>query len=482
MTFSQLIAILKARWKAASMVFLLIVGGVVAVSLLLPRKYTATAAVLIDMKSTDPIASLGSVNGMPMGYVATQADIIQSPRVAIRVVRDLKLTDNPQLRAQWMEATDGQGSFEVWVAEALGSKLDVKPSRESSVISVAFTSPDPKFSASLANAFVQAYLDTTLDLRVDPAKQYSTFFDSRSKELREAVEKAQAKLSAYQKEHGITANDERYDVENARLAELSSQLVAVQALSAESASRQEQARKSANQLSDVINNPLVSGLRGDLSRQEAKLQEMSKRYGDAYPQVAELRANIDELRARLETESRRVSGSVTVNNSINQSREAELRSALAAQRVRVMQIKQQRDEATVLQRDVEGAQRAYDAVSSRLTQSSLESQTKQTNTALLNAASVPTRHSSPNIALNSLLAVFVGAMFAVAFALLRELQDRRLRSVQDGVQMLGLPVIGHLPGPLRRPLLGKRRFVLPAQVVARLPRSRATSTGLEVPR
>src|SRR3954467_10371443 len=118
MTFSQLIAILKARWKAASMVFLLIVGGVDAVSVLLPKKYTATAAVVIHMKSPAPLASLGSVNGMPMGYVATQADIIQSPRVAIRVVRDLKLTDNPQPRAQWMEATDGQGSFEVWVAEA----------------------------------------------------------------------------------------------------------------------------------------------------------------------------------------------------------------------------------------------------------------------------------------------------------------------------------------------------------------------------
>jgi uncharacterized protein involved in exopolysaccharide biosynthesis len=151
MTFSQLIAILKARWKAASMVFVLIVGGVVAVSLLLPKKYTATAAVLIDMKSTDPIASLGSVNGMPMGYVATQADIIQSPRVAIRVVRDLKLTDNPQLRAQWMEATDGQGSFEVWVAEALGSKLDVKPSRESSVININYASADAHSAADLAN-------------------------------------------------------------------------------------------------------------------------------------------------------------------------------------------------------------------------------------------------------------------------------------------------------------------------------------------
>ncbi len=469
MNLSQLLGILRARWLGAVLVFVLIVATVVAVSMLLPRKYTATAAVLIDMKSSDPIAALGSPNGMPLGYVATQADIIQSPRVAQRVVRDLKLVESPQLRAQWRAQTDGVGPFEGWLIEALQAKLDVKPSRESSVVNVSFTSPDPKFSAALANAFVQAYLDTTLDLRVDPAKQYSSFFDSRSKELREALEKAQSKLSAYQKEHGITASDERYDVENTRLAELSSQMVAQQAMSAEASSRDEQARKSSSQLGDVINNPVVAGLRADLSRQEAKLQELSSRQGDAHPQVIEMRANIDELRARLEAESRRVRSSIGINNTIVQARETELRGSLSSQRARVMQIKQQRDEAMVLQRDVDSAQRAYDAVAARLTQSSLESQTKQTNTTLLAAATEPTRHSSPNLTLNSLLGVFVGAMFAVAFALLRELRDRRLRGVQDVAQMLGIPVLGHLPRPIRKPLLGKQRFVLPQQVMSRLP-------------
>ena len=99
-------------------------------------------------------------------------------------------------------------------------------------------------------------------------------------------------------------------------------------------------------------------------------------------------------------------------------------------------------------------------------------QTKLTNTALLAAATEPSRPASPNLALNSLLGVFVGLMFAVAFALLRELRDRRLRSVQDAVQVLGLPVLGHLPGPMRKPLLGRQRLVLPQQVMARLPRGR----------
>lgn len=475
MNFSQFVAILRARWLTAAAVFLVVVTLVVGVSMLLPPKYKATAAVLVDMRSNDPIAGGTTTNGLPMSYVSTQADIIMSPRVAQRVVRDLKLTDSPQLRSQWMDATDGVGSFEVWLAEALQTELDVRPSRESSVINVSFTSPDPKFSAALANAFVQAYLDTTLDLRVDPAKQYSSFFDSRQKELREALEKAQTKLSTYQKEHGIIANDERYDVETARLNELSSQLVAVQALTAESASRDAQARKSAT-LGDVINNPVVQGLRSDLSRAEAKFKEMSVRMGDAHPSVVEARANINELRARIAEESRRVTGSVSTDNSINQSREAEIRAALAAQRTRVAQMKTQRDEAMVLQRDVESAQRAYDAVAARLTQSSLESQTKLTNTALLAAATEPIRPASPNLALNSLLGVFVGLMFAVAFALLRELKDRRLRSVQDAVQVLGLPVLGHLPGPMRKPLLGRERLVLPQQVMAKLPSARRRET------
>ncbi|MET0333250.1 MAG: chain length determinant protein EpsF [Rhizobacter sp.] len=475
MNFSQFLAILRARWMTATVVFLVMVSLVVGVSMLMPAKYKATAAVLVDMRSNDPIAGLSSANGLPMSYVSTQADIITSPRVAQRVVRDLKLTESPQLRSQWTSSTDGEGSFEVWLADALKTELDVKPSRESSVINVSFTSPDPKFSAALANAFVQAYLDTTLDLRVDPAKQYSSFFDSRSKELRDALEKAQAKLSTYQRDHGILGNDERYDVETARLNELSSQLVAVQAITAESSSRDAQARKGSS-LGEVINNPVVQGLRTELSRQEAKFKEMNVRMGDNHPQVVEARASIGELRDRIATESRRVSGSVSTDNTINQSREGELRGAMATQRARVAQMKQQRDEAMVLQRDVESAQRAYEAVAARFTQTSLESQTKLTNTALLAAATPPIRPASPNLALNSLLGVFVGVMFAVAFALLRELRDRRLRSVQDAIQVLGLPVIGHLPGPMRKPLLGRERLVLPQQVMAKLPRGRKAQT------
>ena len=54
-----------------------------------------------------------------------------------------------------------------------------------------------------------------------------------------------------------------------------------------------------------------------------------------------------------------------------------LQSALTAQREQVLKMKAARDQAAVLTRDVESAQRAYDAVVGRLQLTRLESQTPQ---------------------------------------------------------------------------------------------------------
>ena len=125
--------------------------------------------------------------------MATQVDIIKSDRVALRVVRNLKLTENPQVRQQWLDATEGQGSIEQWlvdaVPEAAGRAALAREQRHQRQLQGARPAlcgrrwPTPSS---------QAYIDTTLELRVDPARQYTTFFDTRAKEAREALEKAQS--------------------------------------------------------------------------------------------------------------------------------------------------------------------------------------------------------------------------------------------------------------------------------------------------
>lgn len=447
MTFGQFLSILRARWLVALVVLVITVLTTLVVSLSLTKQYRAQASVVVDFKP-DPVSAVIFGGMASPAFMATQVDIIQSDRVAQRVVRNLKLNESPQVRQQWMDETNGAGSIESWLGTVFQRQMDVVPSRESSVIVVGYRAPDPRFAAALANAFVQAYIDTTLELRVGPARQYSSFFENRAKEAREALEAAQTRLSTFQKAKGIIASDERLDIENSRLNELSSQYTALQAIASESGSRQAQAQGSqGDRMAEVLNNPLLASLKADISRSEARLQELSTRLGDNHPQVQEAKASATELRAKLEAETRKVTGGVGVNNTINRQREGNVRAALDAQRAKVLQLKAVRDEGLVLMRDVENAQRAYDAIQQRFTQTSLESQTTQSNVNLLTQAVPPLEHSSPKIMLNTLLAFFVGSLLAVGTALALEMRDRCVRSADDIVATLELPVIGVLPKP-----------------------------------
>jgi chain length determinant protein EpsF len=469
MTFSQFIAILKARWVSALLVMVLTISSTIAISLLLPKQYTATTSVIMDVKSPDPISGAVLAAMMAPSYMATQVDIITSDRVARRVVQELRLTENQKLREDWTADTEGQGDFVAWTAQLIQKKLDVKPSRESNVVNIGYTAPDPRFAAAVANAFVQAYMNTSLELKIDPAKQNSTFFDARVKDLKETLERSQAKLSTYQKENNILAGEDRLDIENQRLSELSSQLVSIQALSAESSSRNAQARNQADQLQDVLNNSVVASLRADMSRQEAKLQELSARLGEAHPQVEELKANITGLRTKIETETRRVSGSLGLTNTINKSRESDIHVALEAQRSKILKLKAQRDQLGLLTREVDSAQRSYDAVVQRATQTSLESQNNLTNISILTPATEPSTHSSPKLLLNSIISFILGGILAIFTALIRELLDRRVRSLDDISDTLGVPVIGQLSKPARK-FFGKgQNFVMPTNILGQLP-------------
>ena len=469
MTFTQLLLILKARIWGALVVFVLVVGTTVVVSLLLPKKYTATASIVIDVRSPDPI--LGAI--LPLigtGYMTTQIDILTSDKVAMQVVKDLRLDRNPTAREEYEESTGGQGPIELWLARLLQRYLEVKPARDSNVLEISYTGVDPKFAAIIANAFAKAYMDTSLAMRVEPARQYASWFDGQIKILRDNLERAQTSLSDFQRKSNIVATDERIDVENARLSELSTQLVTLQTQSADSRSRQNQVRAgSSDTMQEVLSHPLVQGLRGDIARLEAKLQDLRAQYGKNHPQLERAEAELQVLREKLDLEMKRVVTGITTTNQVNTDREGEIRRSLESQRAKVMGMKKQRDEQAVLVREVESAQRAYDAVNNRLTQTTLESQSSQTNIYLLNSAVEPNSHSRPRVLLNVVAAIVLGLMLGIGLAVGREIMDRRVRSELDLVGVFDdVPVLASIDPDTRVPggrrLLGLKRRQLAAPV------------------
>lgn len=449
MTLQQLLLILKARWKAVFATMILLVGAAAAASYLMPREYTAQTSVVIDNTAADPVKGEGIHPQMMAGYMATQIDIIRSDHVAQRVVNMADLTQVPAYREKWRAATNGRGSIELWLSEHIRKQLAVHPSRDSSVVTIEYAAHEPALAAEVADAFAQAYKDTALDLRVGSAREFAAWFDERAAHLREELEAAQRRLSDYQREHGVIADEGRLDFERARLAELSSQLVNVQGQRVESLSRQSQAGQT-EALPEVMESALISDLKEELARREAQREQLLGRLGPNHPDVRQVEAELASLRERIAGEVEMVTGLLDTSARISTARETEIANAVEAQKDRVLELQQHHDRIAVLRRDVESAQRAYEQARERLTETSLESQARETNIAVLTPAVEPLQHSSPNVLLNLLLATVLGGVFGVGTALLREMRDRRVRSTRDLTALGEIALLGVIPGRARR--------------------------------
>ncbi|CAI8925926.1 chain length determinant protein EpsF [Methylocaldum szegediense] len=452
MSLLQLILILLARWRAVLLTFLLTVSVTVGISLLMPKTYTASASVLVDFKGgIDPITGMMLPGQMVSGYMNTQVDIITSRNVALKVVDALKLTESPDTIKAFHEATRGRGSIRHWLADAVVKNLSVKPSRDSSVINIAYSAPDPDHAAAMANAFAQSYIQTSLELKVEPARTQAAWFEDQLRNLQRNVEEARTRLSEYLQQTGIVASDERLDVENARLAELSSQLVVAQAQTYDSLTRQKQAAEAfaqgrLDELPDVQTNSMVQSLKSELARSEAKLAEAAEQLSRNHPKYQSLQAEVDKLKRKVAEEIQAVKSAIA-NAAIHAQRhEAEIEKALAEQKARVLKLKEQRDRVMLLTREVENAERTYDTAKQRTEQIRLESQRNQTEIALLNPAIPPLYPSKPRIFLNTVIAMVLGVLLGVGVGLLREVLDRRVRSEDDVDPALGIPLLASISG------------------------------------
>jgi polysaccharide biosynthesis transport protein len=450
MNAKQIVVILRARlWLV-----LAVMCGVIALagtaSVALPKRYVAAVSLVVDTKAADPLTGALLPLQMLPGYLSTQLDIIKSHSVALKVVDRLRLAELPAIGEQFRADTGGAGSIRDWLADRLLLQLEVRPSRDSSVIDIAYSSVDPQVAAEMANAFSDAYVQTSLELKVDPARRQAGWFEEQVGELRRALETAQQRLSQYQSDQEIVASAaDRIDLENARLAELSSELIAAQSAMYAAGTRQKQMGDAVNrdrvdELPDIVGNQLVQSLKAELVRVEAKLADFGSRYGTNHPQYMSTAAERDSLRSKLESELTTARGSIDQAAQIANRQVTTLQGAVEQQKARVLELNQQRDTLAVLTRDVESARAAYDAAMQRKAHVRLESEVNETDIAVLNPAVPPLRPAFPLLTLNLMLACVLGALLGVGIALLVEVSDRRVRLRADLTALAGIPVLAVL--------------------------------------
>lgn len=469
MGLQQFLTILRARKALIFIVLVVTVAAAALVIAMMPKRYEASASVVVDSRMMNPVTGASLVQPINENIVSTQVDIVASPSVALRAVDILGLEKNPRAREllsgpgllgelrEWVtallprEQADAGGSLKDWMADRLLRNLQVKSNRDSRLVRVTYSSHDPEFSASVANAFVRAYLDTVLKLQVEPAKQNTRWLDEQLQELKRKLEAAETRLSKFQQAKGIVATDERIDLENARLADISAQLGAAQSQSYESQARQRQFRdflarqgNADNAPAEVMTSPVVQQLRQEVAQREAKLSELSRRVGANHPQHKAAVTELERLRTELNTEMRAAAQGLLSSSGVAGQREGALRGALEQQRKRVLAMKGDRGELAMLVREVENAQQAYNAASQRLTQTRMESEVGQSNGAQFDSAVVPIAPAGPTPGKILFLSAVAGLIFGIGMALLSETFRRYVRSEQDLVEVMNLPVLAVL--------------------------------------
>jgi uncharacterized protein involved in exopolysaccharide biosynthesis len=221
MDLSQFLLALRARRKAFMLALVATIVAALAVAFIMPKKYVGQATLIVDARDEQTIvpSHAGVSVTARVAYVATMIELVQSGRVATQVAHDLNLAQNPELREEWQADTGGVGPIDVWIGNLLLQKLKVYSSA-SNLITIEYSAKDPKVAARVANGFVKAYLDVVLELRNQPVREASQWFNEQLAGMRNQVTQAQNKLTAFQKQKGVLVADERTDIESARLTEL----------------------------------------------------------------------------------------------------------------------------------------------------------------------------------------------------------------------------------------------------------------------
>lgn len=439
MTFSQLLAILAARRKIIFITFATVVLVTVIFNILSPKEYTASTKVLLNNKVVDPVTGVSLGAQMTDSYMATQLQVLQSDSVALEVVNRLGLANNPNVQERFKNSSGGQGEINLWLARALAGKLNVVYTK-SNVIEITYSAADPQFAALIANTFTDVYMEKSIKLKTEPAQKAANYLNQQVQVLRDNLGKAQSKFTSFQKEHGLTSNDDRVDVESSRLSEMSAQLSMAQAQLVEANSRYHDVTQNASDSPDVAQSGLVQNLKMELSKAEASLASISETVSKNHPQYISLTSQIDKLKRQLADEITKVASNISGTASINKERVAVLKQQVEQQKQKVLTLNQTRGEMMSLQNDVMSAQAAMENANKLYGQNSIEGQSDQGNIALLDTASPPFSPSKPRIFMNTFFSVLAGIFLGLLFAMIAELLNRKVRATQDLVDLLDAPV------------------------------------------
>jgi capsular exopolysaccharide synthesis family protein len=324
--------------------------------------------------------------------------------------------------------------------------LTVVPVKNTRLVQVQFTTPDPHLSQELANAHASAFIRANLETRFELTGEAREFLEKKLSELNTKVERSEETLNRFRKKHGVVSLEKGENVAIERLVSFNSRLTEARARRIElEALYQIVKNRDPQYLSRVIDNNLIQELKSRLATLENEWARLSTTFKPEHPHLLELSKQISETRQRLNREIANAVRSIESEYATARAREEALQTDVEIQQQAALNLKELGIEYTVLQEEVDSNRLLYKSLLKRLHETNVSTDISVSNIQIVELAETPGSPSSPNTEFNLLLAAAFGLFFGVGLAFALEYFDLTVRTPEDVWRAVALPTFGVVP-------------------------------------
>lgn len=480
---------MRKLWRHRGLILActVVVGGIATFAAWsMPSYYVSEARVLVGV-SAPRVLNVESVLAdvsPDAERVQNEGFVLQSRAIALQVIDQLKLRDdpefNPALRkpSTWARLTNF-GNFRDIVPEPLKgwlgfnapakpapvltaedkdnqmidillSRVDVSTLGRSHVLSVKAESQSPVMAAELANTLADRYLDYQRREKIASMDRVDKYLMGRIAELREQVKKSDQAVEDYRRSNDLYKSSGS-GVTAQQLSELNSQLIAAQTAKAEADSRLAEAQEmrkggiGSESVPDVLRSPLITSLKQQLADSERRAAEMSATLGSRHPSMANARAEVGTINARVQAEVSKIIDGLAREARTTTARYEALSKNFERLKQQMGSVNDKSIGLEALERDATVNRNLLEAMLVRAKQTMGTENILEANAKLVSAAAPAQAPSYPPKGLIAILGIAGGLMIGAAIALMRESGDHTFRRADQIEALTGLPVIAMVP-------------------------------------
>lgn len=460
---------MRWRYVIIGIVGACVMLGLIATLLMTP-KYTAVATVEISRDSNQVTDFQGverESNAADQEFYQTQYGLLRARSLSERVANQLRLVDDPKFY-EMFGVTSEEPAFEMVngrypasgraerqrvAGGILRNTLSINPTRLSRLADIAITSPDPDFSARVANAWAENFIQSNLERKVQATSYGRNLLERQLGQAKARLDESQRMLVNYAsrqqiinlpaQSNGNGTTAERSIVAD-NLASLNAALSGAIAERIEAEARYEQAGR-AGASAEALRNNAINTLRQRRAELSAEYQRLMVQFEPEYPAARAVQSQIDQLDRSIAREENRVSSSLQADYRTAVERERALRSNVEQLKSNFLDLRRRSIQYNIYQQEVDTNRALYDALLQRFKEIGVAGGVGINNIAVVDPADVPQKPSSPRPLINLALSLLAGLALGAAAVFALEQIDEAIADPAELERRLGLPLLGSVP-------------------------------------